>query len=95
MLNVKFHRKGRINIASLYSHRLLRLTPLLAVAVLISVSIFRYAGSGPRWPILVGALSAECEENWWKTLLYVQNYVDPQHIVCVKSTNYPKQILFI
>ena len=60
----------------------MRLTPLLAVNILILVSVFRYVASGPRWPFMVDMLSGQCEVNWWKTLLYVQNYVNPENIVC-------------
>lgn len=65
----------------LYFHRILRLTPLLAIAVLISVTLIKYAGTGPRWPIVMGLLGHHCEVNWWKTLLYVQNYVTPDAMV--------------
>lgn len=74
-------RRGRINIPALYLHRFLRLTPLLAAAILISLSILQYATSGPRWPILLHTTRSMCEENWWKTLLYVQNYVSSEKIV--------------
>lgn len=78
---VYFYRRGRLNIPVLYLHRFLRLTPLLAVAILINVSVIKYVGSGPQWPILMDQFNGLCEDNWWKTLLYVQNYVTPEDMV--------------
>lgn len=74
-------RGGRINVPVLYLHRFLRLTPFLGVAILITVSVLKYAGSGPLWPVIMNMLSGQCEENWWKTMLYVQNYVSPDNVV--------------
>ncbi|XP_055910867.1 nose resistant to fluoxetine protein 6-like, partial [Eupeodes corollae] len=61
---------GKINIALMYIHRYIRLTPALAAVVLFYITINRYIGSGPfRVP------SEGCAESWWYTLLYIQNYV--------------------
>lgn len=70
----------------LYLHRFLRLTPILAVVILITVSILRYASSGPHWPMMVQSLSAPCETYWWTTLLYVQNYaISVENIVSFRA----------
>ncbi|XP_055842471.1 nose resistant to fluoxetine protein 6-like [Episyrphus balteatus] len=62
--------KGKLNIGLMYLHRYIRLTPALAAVVLFYVTINKYIGSGPlRTP------SKDCDESWWLTLLYVQNYV--------------------
>lgn len=74
-------RKGKINIPLLYFHRFLRLTPLLAVAVLLTMSLVRYMGSGPIWPMLIDMQREICEEEWYTTLSYIQNYVYKNDIV--------------
>ncbi|XP_031639007.1 nose resistant to fluoxetine protein 6-like [Contarinia nasturtii] len=68
--------KGRINIPLLYFHRYLRLTPLLGVTFLISMSLLKFLGNGPVWPLLM-TKDTSCEKYWWSALLYVQNYVNP------------------
>lgn len=44
---------GKLNIVSLYVQRYLRMTPLLAVYLLMSVSLLRFVGNGPVFPISV------------------------------------------
>lgn len=63
-----------MNVLSLYWHRYLRITPLLAVTILVTMSLFRFIGSGPFWPYLIWFLVGHCEEHWWSTLLHIQNY---------------------
>lgn len=69
-----------MNIFKLYYHRYLRLTPLLAITMLVSMSVFRFLGSGPLWPIAT-QIYAVCDRYWWSVLLYVQNYVNPFELV--------------
>lgn len=70
----------------IYFHRYLRLTPLLFAVVLFSITLLRFFGSGPLWPMFTNMITNQCEKNWWSTLLYVQNYVNPTEI-CV--SNFP------
>lgn len=66
----------------MYLHRYLRLTPLIAFMILFLMSFFKYMGSGPFWNIFMDAPTIKsCEDNWWKTLLYIQNYVTPDKMV--------------
>lgn len=74
-------RKGRLNIPLVYFHRYLRLTPLLGISILFTVSLLRFLGNGPLWPSIIDAFSERCERHWWTTLLYVQNYVNPSDLV--------------
>ncbi|XP_055380599.1 nose resistant to fluoxetine protein 6-like [Condylostylus longicornis] len=68
-------RNGKLNVPLMYLHRYIRLTPLVAILVLIMVSLYRYFGDGPYWnPNHIIDL---CERNWWSTLLYIHNYVHP------------------
>ncbi|XP_017110764.1 nose resistant to fluoxetine protein 6 [Drosophila elegans] len=78
--------KGRLNIPMMYLHRYLRLTPLLAFAILIYMKILPLMGNGP----LRGSVSfddyASCEETWYWTLLYVQNYATDN--LCISHSWY-------
>lgn len=51
---------------------------------LVSMSLQRFLGNGPLWPIMNENLSGHCTLNWWSTLLYVQNYVNPNAIVSIR-----------
>lgn len=68
--------KGRMNVPLLFLHRYLRLTPLLIMTILFSMSLLRFLGSGPLWPNMIETLNTFCERYWWSALLYVQNYVN-------------------
>lgn len=81
------HRNGKINIWLLYAHRFLRLTPLMGASVLLSMSLMRFMGSGPVWPLSMDYLRQSCKRYWWSTLLYVQNYVNPSD-QCLMHTWY-------
>lgn len=77
-LQLFFWRNGRVNVLSLYIHRYIRLTPIVGVCILLIVSLYRFAGSGPLWNRFIEDESEKCEKYWWLTLLYVQNYVNVQ-----------------
>lgn len=76
-----FRRKGSINVLLLYFHRYLRLTPLLILTVLFSISLLKFFGNGPNWTQRMNIALNNCELYWWSTLLYVQNYVNPGAMV--------------
>ncbi|XP_017103734.2 nose resistant to fluoxetine protein 6-like [Drosophila bipectinata] len=77
---------GKLNIPLMYLHRYLRLTPVLAVAVLVYMKILPRMGDGP----LYGKVSFDeysiCESTWAWTLLYVQNYAT--HDICLGHSWY-------
>ncbi|KAF5288411.1 hypothetical protein FQR65_LT12024 [Abscondita terminalis] len=66
------------------------LTPALSVVVLISVTLMRHFGSGPIWPYVRDTyIVGPCGKYWWSSLLYVQNYVNPNFTdVCILPTWY-------
>lgn len=75
-------REGRLNYPLLYFHRYLRLTPLFAVCIVVSMTIFRYFGTGPLWPFYnYMAVEESCRKYWWSALLYIQNYYNPDEMV--------------
>lgn len=63
------------------------MTPALAVILLAHITILRHFGSGPLWPEISQFLSKNCIKYWWSTLLYVQNYVNPNEL-CLGQTWY-------
>ncbi|KAF2898405.1 hypothetical protein ILUMI_07770 [Ignelater luminosus] len=77
----------KFNIFIYYFHRFLRLTPLLAILVLIHATVLKHLGTGPLWNYFITGLSRSCETYWWSTLLYIQNYVNPDGM-CMKHTWY-------
>lgn len=64
-----------------------RLTPALAAVMVAHITILRYFGSGPLWPIIMSSLETNCRKRWWSVLLYVQNYVNPNE-QCLGQTWY-------
>ncbi|KAH8295942.1 hypothetical protein KR018_006478, partial [Drosophila ironensis] len=78
--------KGRLNIPMMYLHRYLRLTPLLAFAILIYMKILPLFGDGP----LQGSVSFDdystCSDTWYLTLLYVQNVATSK--LCISHSWY-------
>lgn len=69
----------------MYFHRYIRLTPSLAVAVLLSASLIRHLGDGPLWNTYMNIADMPCINYWWSALLYVENYVNPEQMVCIKN----------
>ncbi|XP_017061001.2 LOW QUALITY PROTEIN: nose resistant to fluoxetine protein 6 [Drosophila ficusphila] len=78
--------KGRLNVPLMYLHRLVRLTPVLFLAILIFMTIFKRLDSGPLWNQFTGSTEL-CKDSWWATLLYVQNYAAPGRM-CLGHTWY-------
>lgn len=74
-------REGKLQILSLYWNRYLRLTPAYGACILATISIIRYCGNGPLWLSFYTFTAKDCEIYWWSSLLYVQNYVNPDDVV--------------
>ncbi|KAK4876118.1 hypothetical protein RN001_012540 [Aquatica leii] len=84
-----YKQKGaRFNIVLYYLNRIMRLTPALAVTVLVSATLMRHYGSGPIWPYIRNLFIVDsCRKHWWSSLLYVQNYVNPGFTdICILQT---------
>ncbi|GLV35422.1 uncharacterized protein CBL_01428 [Carabus blaptoides fortunei] len=64
----------KFNIIMYWLHRYIRLTPALAVVILVHSTILNRLGSGPFWPFTVTVLKDTCAKNWWQPLIYIQNY---------------------
>ncbi|CAG9764783.1 unnamed protein product [Ceutorhynchus assimilis] len=60
--------------------RYIRLTPVYAFVIFYYATLFDYTGNGPLWKVVAGADSDDCKKNWWANLLYINNYVNPDHM---------------
>lgn len=60
-----------------YIKRYLRLTPVLAAAILIVMAFASRLGGGPAYEKVELALVDNCRKYWWSALLHIQNFVNP------------------
>ena len=60
-----------------YLHRYCRLIPTLAFVLLISIHLTPLMGDGPIFPQATGFEVPACREQWWTTMLFVNNLVSP------------------
>lgn len=63
-----------------YLHRLLRMFPLLAAAVLLQASLLHRLGDGPQWASMAWAVQT-CRSYWWSALLHIQNFTNVNEMV--------------
>ncbi|XP_070072688.1 nose resistant to fluoxetine protein 6 [Drosophila takahashii] len=66
--------KGKLNVPLMYLHRYLRITPMLAVAIIVHLKLLPLMGDGPLFGKWNFDNYDNCKNNWFWTLLYVQNY---------------------
>ncbi|KAH8281084.1 hypothetical protein KR054_010180, partial [Drosophila jambulina] len=67
--------KGKLNVPLMYLHRYLRLTPMLAVAIIVHLELLPLMSDGPLYGKWNFDNYDNCKTDWYWTLLYVQNYV--------------------
>jgi peptidoglycan/LPS O-acetylase OafA/YrhL len=77
----------KFNIVLYYVHRYLRLTPAVAIVILIHATLLKHLGDGPLWSSIDDHLVESCRKHWWAALLYIQNYVHDEQ-ACVPQTWY-------
>ncbi|RZB40460.1 hypothetical protein BDFB_010301, partial [Asbolus verrucosus] len=77
----------KFNIFLYYIHRYIRLTPSLAIVILIHATLLKYFGNGPLWNSFDDHLIESCRKHWWAALLYIQNYVHDEQ-ACVPQSWY-------
>lgn len=61
----------------MYLHRYLRLTPVIALAILVNMEILPLLGDGPMFDSIKFDDYNHCKKTWYWTLLYLQNYATP------------------
>ncbi|XP_020809118.1 nose resistant to fluoxetine protein 6-like [Drosophila serrata] len=64
---------GKINVLLMYLHRLIRIFPILAIAILVYTNLMTELADGP---LLQSGYTgkSDCETGWYWTLLFVNNY---------------------
>lgn len=58
-----------------------RMTPVLAAMVLLYATTLSRLGNGPVWHHIEESLVEPCKTYWWTSLLYIQNYINPNDYV--------------
>ncbi|KAJ8717589.1 hypothetical protein PYW07_005519 [Mythimna separata] len=59
--------------------RIIRLTPTYAVVLAWSMTWARFLGEGPHWHRAAVIESEHCRRDWWRHLLYINNYINGSH----------------
>ncbi|XP_030378335.1 nose resistant to fluoxetine protein 6-like [Scaptodrosophila lebanonensis] len=85
-LRIIHKQRGKMNVPLMYLHRYLRLTPMLALLILVCLKLQPHLGDGPLWGILKFDNYSSCERTWFWTLLYVQNYATSE--ICIGHSWY-------
>jgi peptidoglycan/LPS O-acetylase OafA/YrhL len=79
--------KGKkFNLPVHFIHPYLRLMPALAIMILFNATLFSRLGSGPLWRAHSQITEEECRDNWWKYLLFINNWF-PIKQVCLWDVN--------
>ncbi|XP_037723685.1 nose resistant to fluoxetine protein 6-like [Drosophila subpulchrella] len=76
--------KGKLNVPLMYLHRIIRIVPLLAMAIVVSLRLMPMITSGPLFSRGY-TQKAMCERSWYWTLLFVNNYTNDR---CLGHTWY-------
>lgn len=58
-----------------------RLTPRLALIMMLEGCLMLSASDGPVWKRLVSNRRQSCVDYWWTNLLYISNYINPYKTV--------------
>ncbi|XP_060529412.1 nose resistant to fluoxetine protein 6-like [Cylas formicarius] len=74
------YNKRIINPGFIIFLRYIRLTPVYAFVIFYYATVFNYTGNGPLWKVVAGGDVDDCKNNWWTNLLYINNYVNPDHM---------------
>ncbi|KAK0160134.1 hypothetical protein PV328_007571 [Microctonus aethiopoides] len=72
----------KFNPLQYYFHRYIRLTPAVGAILLLTLFIFPRINLGPFWHSYMEDQKNHCSKIWWPMLLYVQNYVESEHLFC-------------
>jgi peptidoglycan/LPS O-acetylase OafA/YrhL len=68
-------RRGQINLLAAAALRYVRLTPSLALAMLVYYKIWAYLGTGPFAAKFQDSIFRRCDESWWSELTYTLNFI--------------------
>jgi len=74
-LSMKEIRAGRMNVIAAIILRYLRLTPSLALVMMVFYKIWAFLGTGPFAVQLQQSIMSKCDGYWWTELTYTMNFV--------------------
>lgn len=74
-------KDGRVSIFKMYIHRYLKVTPYVAILILLLLTLTKYSNDGPYFTLITESQRPACETYFWSAVLHVQNYVNPDSIV--------------
>ncbi|KAH8241179.1 hypothetical protein KR032_001436 [Drosophila birchii] len=77
--------KGKLNVPLMYLHRLIRILPVLGVAILVYMKLMTFVAGGPLFHSGFNGKEA-CEKGWYWTLLFIQNYATTD--ICLSHSWY-------
>ncbi|XP_070142906.1 nose resistant to fluoxetine protein 6 [Drosophila kikkawai] len=77
--------KGKLNVPMMYVHRIIRILPVLAMAILVYMKMMPIVSGGPLFKSGFHGKEA-CENGWYWDLLFVQNYATEN--VCLDQSWY-------
>jgi peptidoglycan/LPS O-acetylase OafA/YrhL len=74
-LTLKELNRGKVKVLPAIALRYLRLTPSLALTMLVYYKIWVYLGYGPFAPTFQDGINRRCDGSWWSELTYTMNFV--------------------
>lgn len=72
---------GKINLIKYFGKRLIRLTPSMVYLILLTFLMPLYPNGGPLYKSSSERIRDTCAHNWWKPLIFINNWVDPDKTV--------------
>lgn len=70
----------KFNLIFIFSNRL---TPVYAIVLAFYCTLLIRVGDGPMWSEKIGAEVDRCQLSWWTNILYINNYVGADKLVCL------------
>mmetsp|Transcript_120853 Transcript_120853/g.225999 ORF Transcript_120853/g.225999 Transcript_120853/m.225999 type:complete len:706 (-) Transcript_120853:50-2167(-) len=68
-------RNGRLDVLAAVLLRYVRLTPSLALAMIVYYKIWPFLGYGPFLPKYQASILERCDNSWWSELTYTMNFI--------------------
>ncbi|KAK9878650.1 hypothetical protein WA026_023100 [Henosepilachna vigintioctopunctata] len=70
---------------NIFIQRYIRLTPPMAVIIILHSTLIYHASTGPWWDIHVGRDRVSCRQNGWTNLLYMNNLINPSRMCMIET----------
>ncbi|XP_022185419.2 nose resistant to fluoxetine protein 6 [Nilaparvata lugens] len=76
MMVPNYMEKPKPNLLLLCLNRYIRLMPVFALVTFFYATMLRFTGDGVLWNFAIKVETANCRDNWWTNLLFINNYVN-------------------